>query len=77
MKVDIQSKQDAGWLVFGAVLALVGSLMTGCSGMGLSANVEAYRVDTRSHSSETFHRPLPLKCWFGADCSALSEQTPK
>ena len=60
--------QDAGWLVFGAILAGIAAVTTGCSGVEIGGKIGAYRVDERQESQRTHRQPIPLKCYFTA-CS--------
>ena len=57
---------DAGWMIFGVILAAIASLTTGCSGFEVGAKAGLYRVDTHSEASQTYHKPIPLKCYFTA-----------
>ena len=67
---------DSGWLIFGAVLAAIASVTTGCSGLEAGAKVGLYRVDTHSEASQTYHKPIPLKCYFTA-CDQAETLEPK
>lgn len=62
-------KKDMNWVVLGVALAVVAFLATGCSGMEVGGKLGVYRVDTRADRSETYHKPMPLKCYLWSDCT--------
>lgn len=46
------------------IALVVVSLITGCSGIGLSSKMEMYAIDDRQETQTTRSKSMPLKCRF-------------
>jgi hypothetical protein len=61
-------------------VALVMSVLTGCSGLEIGGKAWIASIDEKSESSRTYRSNVPLKCYFtdcGTSGSEATESTPK
>lgn len=57
-------RQDSGWLVFGALLAGVAFMVTGCGrGHAIYGEFGYKQIDEYQSSQRTYRVPIPPKCY--------------